>query len=88
MQSRISFKIASFVVRLAMRELEKIFDSAKLKKSMYKSSTEGEVAVVSVVGVMGVTGAAGTVEGPASANRTLEGVDCFTVISVSSSDGD
>ena len=88
MQSRISFKIASLVVRLAIRELEKILESAKLNESRYKSSTDGEVAVVSVVGVMGVTGAAWTVEGPSSANLTLDGVDCLIVISVSSSEGD
>ena len=88
MQSRISFKIASLVVRLAIRELEKTLESVKLNESRYKTSTDGEVAVVSVVGVMGVTGAAWTVEGPSSANRTLDGVDCLTVISVSSSEGD
>ena len=88
MQSRISFKIASSVVRLAIRDLEKILESAKLNNSRYKSSTDGEVAVVSVVGVIGVTGAAWTVEGPSSAKHTLDGVDFLTVISVSSSDVD
>ena len=88
MQSRISFKIASLVDRLAIRELEKILESAKLNESRYKSSTDGEVAVVSVVGVMGVTGAAWTVDGPSSANLTLDGVYCLTVTSVSSSEGD
>ena len=84
-QSLISLKIASLVVRLAISVLEKILDSAKLKTSVYRSSVEGEVTVVvSIFGVEGVARTAGADDGSASsANLTLEGVDCFTCIRVS-----
>ena len=90
MQSLISLRIASLVVRLAIRVLEKVFDSTKLKASVYRSSVEGDVTVVvSVLGVEGVACTAGAVDGPAlSANLTFEGVDCFTCIRVSSSELD
>ena len=73
MQSLISLRIASLVIRLAIRVLEKILDSAKLKASVYRSSVEGNVTVVvSVLGVEGVACTAGAVGGPASsANLTL-----------------
>ena len=45
--------------------------------------------MVSVLGVNGVSCAAGALDGPASsANLTLDGVECFTCIRVSSSELD
>ena len=64
-------------MRLAIKVLENIFDKAKLKASVYKSSVDGEVTfVVSVFGVDGVACTDGAVDEPASsANCTFEGVD-------------
>ena len=80
----------SFEVRLAIKVLENILDNEKLKASVYRSSVDGEVtAVVSVFGVDGVAGTARAVDGLAlSANLTLDGVDRFTGMSVSSSEFD
>ena len=66
-------------MRLAIRVLENVFDKAKLKASVYKSSVDGEVTVVvSVLGVDGVAGTERAMDGPASsANRTLDGVEWF-----------
>ena len=78
-QSLISLRIAPLEVRLAIRVLEKILDSAKLKASV----------VVSLLGVEGVAGTAGAVDGHASSpNLTIDGVECFTYIRVSSSEFD
>ena len=90
MQSVISLRIASLVVRLAISVLEKFLDNANLKASVDRSSVEGDVTViVSIFGVEGVASTAGAVDGPASsANLTLEGVDCFTCIRNSSSEFD
>ena len=90
MQSLTSLRIASLLVRMAINVLEKTLDSAKLKASVYRSSVEGDVTVVgSVFGVEGVACTVGAVDGPASsANLTLEDVDCFTCIKVSSSEFD
>ena len=90
MRSLISLRIASLVVRLAINVLEKLLDSANLKASVYRSSVEGDVTVVvSVFGVEGVACTARAVDGPASsANLTLEGVDCFACIRISSSEFD
>ena len=52
-QCMISLRIASFDVRLAIKVLENIFDKAKLKASVYKSSVDGEVTVVVSVSVLG-----------------------------------
>ena len=61
-----------------------------MKTSVCRSSVEGEVTVVvSVLVVKGVAGTVGAVDGPASsANLTLDGVECFTCITVSSSELD
>ena len=69
---------------------KKIFESAKLNASVYKSSLDGVVKlVVSVPGVEGVTDADGAVDGSAlSTKQTFEGVACFIWDSVSSSDYD
>ena len=90
MQSLIPLRIASLVVRLTISVLEKNLDNAKLKAFVYKSSEEGDVTVVvSVFGVEGVACTTGAVDGPASsANLTLDGIDCFTCIRVSSSEFD
>ena len=89
-QSLISLRIASFVVRLAIRVQEKTFDNAKLKASIFRSSVDGEVTVVvSVFGVDGVAGIDGAVEGPSSsAKRTFDGVECLSCITVPSSECD
>ena len=40
MQPRIYFKIAYFVVRLAVRVAEKIFERGKCNESLYRSSVD------------------------------------------------
>ena len=81
-------RIASFDARLAIRVLENIFVKATLKASVYKSSVDGEVTVVvSVFGVDVVAGTERAVDGPVSSpNRTVDGVECFNCMRVSSSE--
>ena len=88
--SLISLRITSFEVSLGIRLLENILDSAKLKASVYRSSLDGKVTiVVSVLSVEGVDGTARAVDGPvSSAHLTLDGVECFTCIRISSSELD
>ena len=87
-QSRNSLNFAYFDVRLAMSMLEKIFEIAKLKVSVYQSLPDDVVTVVvSVSGVEDVIGSDGAVEEPASsAKRTFDGVACLICDSNSSSD--
>ena len=75
-------------MRLAISVLENILNNAKLKASVNRSSVDGKVTVVvSVFGVDGVAGTAGAVDGPVlSGNLTLNGVECFTCMRVSSSE--
>ena len=82
--------IASFDLRLAIKVLEIIFEKAKLKASVYKSSVDGEVTVVvSVFGVDGVACIDGAMDGPASsANSIFEGVERFNCMSISSKEFD
>ena len=86
--------MASLEVRLAMGILKKIFDRAKLKASVKRSSVDNDVTVVvSVFEVEGVAGTDGGCRWTCFIGETNFGwaslkmnFDCFSCKSVSSSD--
>ena len=82
--------MASFEIRLAIRVLEKVYETEKLKESLYRWSPDVGVFVTFVVPVLDVEGVVtggGAFEGPASStNLTFNGNACLILWSVSSSE--
>ena len=88
-QLRIFFNLESHEVRLAIRVLEKFFESAELNESVERSSVDVAVFVLFVVWlhvVEGVVAGGGAFEDPVpSVNQTFDGVACMMLRSDSSS---